>query len=103
MWDKIKKLFEFSSKNGLYFPGAYDNNTNKSSVSLLFANISFYIACGSVLTLLYKDTTLGTIAAMMLAALYFVFYMLRKLNKAKIDIDDRSLDLENTEGDNDEK
>ncbi len=103
MWNKIKRALEFAAKIGWYFPGAYDSNTNKSSTSLLFANISFYIACGSVLTLMYKDINLGTIAAMTLAGLYFVFYMLRKLNKAKIDLDDRSFDLENTEGKEDEK
>lgn len=99
MWDNLKKIFEFSAKIGFYFPGAYDSNTDKASTSLLFANLSFYIACGSVLTLMYKDIALGTVAAITLAVVYFIFYMLRKLNKAKFDLDDRSFDLENTEGD----
>lgn len=100
MWDNIKKFFEFSAKVGIFFPGAYDSNTDKASTSLLFANLSFYIACGSVLTLMYKDIVMGTLAAITLAVIYFIFYMLRKLNKAKFDLDDKSFDLENTEGDN---
>lgn len=102
MWDKIKQIFEFSATHGFNLPGAYDNNIEKASVSLLFAHISFYIACGSILTLMYKDIILGTMAAITFAALYFVFYMLRKLNKAKIDLDDRSFDLSNDEGNKDE-
>lgn len=98
MWENVKKIFEFSAKVGFFFPGAYDSNTDKASTSLLFANISFYIACASVLTLMYKDIILGTVGAITLSVIYFIFYMLRKLNKAKFDIDDRSFDLENNEG-----
>lgn len=97
MFETIKKLFEFSAKTGLMLPGAYDFDKSGPSVSLLFAHISFYIAVISIGLLLYKDIVLGTIAAMTLAGLYFVFYMLRKLTHAKVDLDDRSFDLSNEE------
>jgi hypothetical protein len=93
----IKEFLEFTSKNGLYLPSAYDNSTDKGSVSLLFAHMSFYLGCIAICLLLYKDINLGTIAAMLFAGLYFIFYMLRRLTKAKIDLDDKSIDLENKE------
>jgi hypothetical protein len=97
MLQKLKDLFNFSASHGLNFPAAYDKNVDGPSVSLLFAHLSFYLAFISVAILMYKDTNLGTIAAMTLAGLYFIFYMLRKLTHAKVDLDDRSFDLSNEE------
>lgn len=98
MLEKLKSLFEFSAKSGLNLPTAFDADKQGPSVSLLFANISFYLAICTIIYLTTKDTFAGTMAAMAFAALYFIFYMLRKLNKAKLDLDDRSVELENTEG-----
>lgn len=95
--EKLKAFFTFSAKIGLMLPGAYDIDKNGPSASLLFAHISFYLAVISVGLLMYKDITLGAIGAMTLAGLYFVFYMLRKLTHAKVDLDDRSFDLSNEE------
>lgn len=97
MFDTIKKFFEFGAKVGFYFPAAYDAQSGKPSASLMFAHISFFLAVISVISLSIKDINLGTLAAMTLAGMYFVFYMLRKLNKAKIDLDDKSIDLANDE------
>lgn len=102
MWEKFKKIMEFAATTGWYFPAAYDKQIGGPSVSLLFAHISFYIAAVSTGILIAKDTTAGTIAAATLAGLYFVFYMLRRLTKAKLDLDDRSIDLENSEDEKDE-
>ncbi len=99
MLETIKKFFEFASKNGLYLPAAFDPDKPGPSSSLLFAHISFYVSVVGVGLLIYRDRTAGTIAAMTLAGLYFTFYMLRKLNKAKFDLDDHSIDLENDEKD----
>ncbi len=97
MWDKIKQFFIYASEAGLRLPAAYDADKPGPSVSLLFAHISFYIALGTIIGLSIKDTTAGTIAATMFAGLYFIFYMLRRLTKAKLDFDDKSIDLENDE------
>jgi hypothetical protein len=95
MIKKIKELYEFSAKTGFFLPAAYDFDKPGPSVSLLFAHISFYVAIGSIIYLIYKDVNLGTVAAISFAVVYFIFYMLRKLTKAKVDLDDKSFELEN--------
>lgn len=99
MLDKIKQFFKFASEHGLWIPSAFDPDKPGPSVSLLFAHISFYIAAISVGLLIYKDRTAGAIAGMTLAGLYFIFYMLRHLTKAKIDLKEHAIDLENDEKD----
>ena len=97
MLDKLKEFFIYGSKTGWNLGAAYDNDKPGPSVSLLFAHVSFYVAITAIIYLIIKDQNLGTLAAMIFAALYFIFYMLRRLTKAKIDLDDRSLDLEGEE------
>lgn len=97
MLDKFKDIMKYSSEIGWKFPAAYDNDKPGPSVSLLFAHISFYVATLATIYLLYKDHIAGTASALIMAGLYFVFYMMRRLTKAKFDIDDRSIDLENNE------
>lgn len=97
MVQKLIELFKYSSEHGLDLPAAYDNDKKGPSVSLLFAHISFYIAIVSNILVMVNNLIVGSMMAMTFSGLYFVFYMLRKLNKAKIDLDDKSFDLENTE------
>lgn len=97
MLDKIKQIFEFSSKNGLFLPSAYDADKGGPSVSLLFSHIANLVAIFSIIYLVIKDTTTGTIAAMIYASLMIVFYLMRRLTKVKFDLDDKEIDLENNE------
>lgn len=97
MWNKIKKFFEFSAKTGLYFPGAFDALSGKPSVSLLMTHLSAYIAMVSIIYLIYKDATTGTIAAVIYSTLMITFYLMRKLTHAKFDLDDKSIELDNSE------
>lgn len=97
MLDKIKAFFEFAAKVGLNLPAAYDPDKPGPSVSLLFAHISFYVAIISICVLIYKDHIAGSIGAMTMAGVYFIFYMIRRITKAKFDLDDRSFDIENDE------
>lgn len=97
MFEKLKEFLKFASESGLRLPTAYDADKQGPSVSLLFANISFYVAVGCIIWFTTRDLQNGTIAAMLFAALYFVFYLLRRLTKAKFDLDDKSIDLENNE------
>lgn len=97
MLKKLLNFFKYTSEHGLDLPTAYDHDKKGPSVSLLFAHISFYVAVIAIAFLIKKDIILGTVSAMLFAGLYFIFYMLRKLTKAKIDLDDKQIDLENTE------
>ena len=95
MWQLLKDFFKFSSEIGLKLPMAYDQDKPCPSISLLFAQISFYLAAISIIILINRDLKAGTLAAMIFAALYFCFYLLRKLTKAKLNLKDGDIDLEN--------
>ncbi len=103
MLDNIKKFFEFASKNGLYLPAAYDSIEGKASSSLFFSHLAFYMAFITIICLSVKDIGQGTIASMLFAIMYLVFYLLRKLSKAKFNLKDKSIDLESDTSNNTEK
>ena len=94
MLNTLKEFFKFSAKNGLYFPAAFDKVSNGPSVSLLFANIAFYLSIVIIIILSVKDINLGTIAAILQSTLMLVFYLMRRLSKFKADLDDKSIELE---------
>ena len=94
MLDKIKQLLEFSSKNGLFLPAAFDKASKGPSVSLLFAHISFWVTTFAIIYLIIKDIESGVIAATIQSALMLVFYLLRRLSKVKFDLDDKAIELD---------
>lgn len=77
-------------------PLAVDTD-GKSSVTLLFAYIAFIIACMANAYLLYKDVTAGTVSSLTLFFGSMIFYRLRKLDKVKFDLDDKSFELEGSD------
>lgn len=99
MLDKIKKILEFLSVNGAHLPAAYDADKKGPSVSLWFSHVAFTVAIAGIISLLIKDTTTGVIAAMIFSGLQTVFYLIRRLTKAKFDLDDKSVELEGDEDD----
>lgn len=94
MLDKLKLLFEFFSKNGAYLPSAYDAEKQGPSVTLYFSHIAFLIAIIGICFLLAKDLNAGVLAAMVFSGVQTVFYLIRRLSKAKFDLDDRQIELE---------
>lgn len=96
--EKIKQFFKFGAEKGLYFPYAFDAERKVPSATLFFAYISFYIAAISVILLHFNEKLLtATIMTFIFTGMMIVFYMIRKLNKAKIDLDDKSIELDGTE------
>lgn len=73
---------------------AYDPVSQKASVTLLMAYISFILAVGSVVALHFSNLLSGTLAALALFVISTIFYLIRSLSKAKIDLDDKSFELE---------
>ena len=102
MLKKIKDLFEFSSKNGLYLPHAFDAEKKGPSITLLFANTAHYVAIGVILFLAYKDVLSGAYAAIGYSAITMVLYMMRRITSFKADLDDRSIELDSQEEKKDE-
>lgn len=98
---RIKELLKFSSKNGLYLAMAYDNDKSGPSVTLLFAHLANAVALVSIIILMSKDIVLGTTAAILYSVITMVLYIMRRITKFKVDLDDKSIDLEG--GDENEK
>lgn len=97
--EKIKAFFKFGSEKGLYFPYAFDAERKSPSATLFFAYISFYIASISLIFLHFNEKLLtATIMSFVFTGMMIIFYMIRKLNKAKIDLDDKSIELDGSEG-----
>lgn len=102
MLDKIKEFFKFGAEKGLNFPFANDAVYKKPSVTLFFAYISFYIAAISLIILHFRETPLvATTMSFIFTGMMIIFYLIRSLSKAKIDLDDKSIELES--GEKDEK
>lgn len=95
----IKRKIRVWSEEGIRFPMAHDITTGKPSVTLLFPYISFFIAMTAIILLMRENTLYGAIAAIGSWIIALVLYLMRKLTKAKIDIDDKSIELENEESD----
>lgn len=77
---------------------AYDAQTKQLSFRLWCAWIAFHASLVSVIALHFWAVETATWTAMGLYVLTMVFYMLKALTKAKIDLDDRSVELEDSSG-----
>lgn len=85
---------------GLPLPTAYDNNSGKGSVTLLFAYLSFFTAIGCTIYITYKSPLEGGITAVSLAIVYSVLYRLRKLDKISISKESIQIDAGNSDNEN---
>lgn len=104
MLEQIKKFFNFSSEKGLKLPYAFDPITKKPSVTLFFAYISFIIASISLISLHFESHLLSaTGMSFIFTGMMIIFYLIRSINKAKIDLDDKEIDLESGENNQNEK
>lgn len=95
MLSKLIEIAKFASTNGFWLPAAFDALTQKASVSLFFVHVANYLAVAMIIALGIQDLLQGTIAAMLFALAQTIFYLLRRLTKASIDLDDKSINLEN--------
>jgi hypothetical protein len=93
MLNKLKNVFKLAIESGLPLPHAYDPVPKEPSFRLLCAYISFVLATVSVVALHFVPVSIATWTAIGFYALCMIFYMLKKLSKAKVDLDDRSFEL----------
>jgi cbb3-type cytochrome oxidase subunit 3 len=92
----MKKLWEKWSHEGLRWPYLHDPVNKKPSITLLFPYITFVIAAISLLLLhIWPSMLVATAMSIFMWALATVFYMLRKLTKAKFDLENKSFELDN--------
>jgi len=89
------KLWEKWCKEGLRWPYLHDPVSKKPSVTLLFPYITFVIAAISTILLhFWPSLLLATGTSIIFWAMATVFYMLRKLSKAKFSLESRSFELD---------
>lgn len=102
MFEVLKDFFKYSAEKGLRFPFAFDPMLKKPSVTLLFAYIAFYLSVFSLIALHFQANLLAaTGMSFVFTAMMIIFYLIRTINKAKIDLNDQEIELES--GENDEK
>ena len=95
---KIKDLFKASSESGLHLPFVYDPTEKGPSITLLFPYVTFAVAIIGNIALFFKPDLLNAaIFSVMFWVIAMVFYRLRKLDKLKIDLDDKSIELEGSD------
>ena len=95
MFKKLKEFWEKSSSRGLYLPKAHDPIPDKPSVTLLAFYMMLMLAFTSLIALHFKGELLVATTMTLLAwAMSFIFYKIRRLDKAKLDLDDKSIELD---------
>lgn len=100
MWKKFTEYWEYKSKNGIDFFYANDKTEGKPSSTLFYAYISFWVSICSLIALHFSDRfQTATTMSFILTAMTIIFYMIRKINKASVNLKDKSVSLENNEGD----
>jgi len=94
----LKSLSEFInslSKNGVHFIYAVDPETQKPSVTLFFAYVTYLVCLFSIAFLFFKPDVLSpAIVSITVWVISFVLYRMRRLDKLKVDLDDRSIELD---------
>lgn len=90
----IKDFWNSISKEGMHMPFVHDARTGKPSITLLFAYMTFILAfVSSVMLHFNSDIMMATFTSILFWVVSVVFYRLRNIDKAKIDFDDKSLEL----------
>lgn len=95
--NKVWALLESIKAQGIPLPQAYDPVSKEASFRLLCAYISFVTAFVSVVCLHFFHVEIATFTSIGFFTLCMVFYMLKKLSKASVDLDKRSINLESDE------
>ena len=90
-----KEVKSTSSGKGIKVPLFYDPVTDMPSITILFPYVSFIIAIISIIALhFYPQFMVGTSFAVVVWVISTVLYMIRKLHKAKFDLDDKTIEIE---------
>ena len=95
---KFLKVWKNWSENGIKLPYLHDPVTKKPSITLLFPYITFVLALISVILLhIWPSMIVATITSLLFWSTSTIFYLIRKLNKAKINLQNQSVELDGGE------
>jgi len=93
--ERLKAIYCKWSTLGMHFPFVRDPVDGKPSITLFFPYASFAIAAISVIALHFKPGLfVPTCVAIAFWSLSTVFYMIRKINKASVNLTSKSIELE---------
>ena len=101
-WNNIKTTWSRWSKKGMEWPFVHDPVKGKPSVTLLFFYITFCItACviisSSTMLIIKGQYFQATIMPMLYWFSAFIFYRLRRLDSVKINLEEKSVELEGSD------
>lgn len=95
MFEKIKQILEFSSKNGWYLPSAYDQSSQGPNIALLYSHLTFCLTFVFCMLLGYDGKFLtAAVTSMIFWVVATVFFLIKRLKTFKADLDDKSIELD---------
>lgn len=96
----LKETLSDWKEKGIPFWYAHDGSTGEPSITLFFAYTTFILTFASAILLhIFPDLLNASVYTLIFWVIAFVFYRLRKLDKIKIDLDDREIELEGSDDD----
>lgn len=94
LMNKLLEIWKSWSTDGVHLPFVYDATTQGPSITLGLLYLTSLVMLSSVIALHFVDGILtATLTSVMIWVLAYVFYRLRKLDKFKLDLDDKSIEL----------
>lgn len=97
MLDKIKEWIKLGNSFGIPLPMLRDEPDGKPSFTLLCVYLTFVLAFNSVVAMHFTKDLLSAGTSIMFWVVAMVFYRLKKISKAKLDLDDKSIELEDSD------
>lgn len=98
MFEKILLKWRSWATNGIYLPFIHDPSTKTPSITLLFPYVTFALSVASIIALHFKiELFVATTTTLMFWLVSTILYMIRRITKAKIDLDDKSVELDGGE------
>lgn len=93
--NKIKEIWGKWNKEGIRLPFIHDPVVNRPSITIVFPYVLFWICCISLISLhFFPDLVIATWTGIGFWTISTILYMFRKLQKAKFDLDSKSIEIE---------
>ncbi len=91
---KLSEIWKQWSEVGIRWPYLFDPTTSQPSITLGLLYLTSILMLSSVLALHFVDGILtATLTSIMVWILAYVMYRLRRLDSFKLDLDDKSIQL----------
>lgn len=96
--NKLSEIWKRWAEQGLKLPFLYDPTTQQASITLALLYITSVLMLVSVIMLHIKSELLtATLTSIMVWIMAYVMYRLRRLDSFKLDLDDKTIELDGSE------